>query len=371
MNKLEIAREIINKVDKQMADLFVERMEAVKLVAEHKKEHGLPVLDNSREQLILERNSGYVEDDEIRSFYRQFMKNTMAVSRSYQHRLLDGIRVAYSGVEGAFAYIAAAKIFPDGNLTSFPSFSKAYESVVKGDCDVAVLPIENSYAGEVGQVLDLMFSGDLYVNGVYDMPIVHNLLAKKGTSVSEIRKVVSHEQALAQCANYIEKCGFEKEAMSNTAVAAKTVAECADRSIAAIASAETAELYGLDVLDHDINESSSNTTRFAVFSRTNNNAHSKNDNCFILLFTVSNTAGSLAKAIDIIGRNGFNMRVLRSHPMKELAWKYYFYVEAEGDVNSDMGKKMVWELSESCEMLKVVGNYSASRNMSDLKEEES
>lgn len=358
MNKLELARQQINEIDKQMAELFEMRMQAVKLVAEYKNEHGIPVLDASREAAILEKNSNLVNDNDIKSYYVGFLQNNMELSKQYQHRLLEGMRVAYSGVEGAFANIAAKRIFPDATAVSYSDFASAYKSVVNGECDCAVLPIENSFAGEVGQVTDLMFSGSLFINGVYGLKITQNLLGVKGANIKDIKKVISHPQALSQCADYIKDHGFESLNEENTAVAAKKVAELNDKSVAAIASAETAALYGLEVIDHDINESDGNTTKFAVFSRVKNENPNTKGNTFLLLFTVKNEAGELAKAVNVIGKYGFNMNALRSRPMKELAWQYYFYVEAEGDETSIIGQKMIKELSKHCDKLKVVGHFS-------------
>ena len=358
MNKLEIAREKINKIDEQMAKLFSERMQAVKLVAEHKKENGLPVVDSSREQAVIEKNSKLIDDEEIRSYYVGFIKNNIDLSKQYQHKILEGQKIAYSGVEGAFANIAAKRVFPDGLISSYSDFNEAYNSVVNGECDCAVLPIENSYAGEVSQVMDLMFNGSLYINGVYGLKINQNLLGVDGANIKDIKTVISHPQALSQCNEYIKKNNFEKQEEKNTAVAAKRVANLNDKSVAAIASFETAELYGLNVIDHDINESDGNTTKFAVFSRVQNQNVNKKDNRFLLLFTVKHEAGALAKAVNVIGKYGFNMSALRSRPMKDLAWQYYFYVEAEGDETSLEGKKMLKELSKHCDKLKVVGHFS-------------
>lgn len=358
MNKLEKAREIINQIDVQMAKLFSERMQAVKLVAEHKKEHGLPVIDASREELIIEKNSSLIDDEDVRSYYIGFIKNNMELSKQYQHKLLEGQKVAYSGVEGAFANIAAKRVFPDGLISSYSDFNDAYNSVVNGECDCAVLPIENSFAGEVGQVMDLMFNGSLYINGVYGLKISQNLIGVDGANIKDIKTVISHPQALNQCCEYIKKNNFEKIEEKNTAVAAKKVAELKDKSVAAIASFETAELYGLNVIDHDVNESDGNTTKFAVFSRVKNENVDKKSNRFLLLFTVKHEAGALAKAVNVIGKYGFNMSALRSRPMKSLAWQYYFYVEAEGDETSAEGKKMLKELSKHCDKLKVVGHFS-------------
>ena len=357
MDKLSKARIMINEIDKKMAKLFCERMEASKLVAEHKQEHGLPIYDAVREAAVIENNSKMVENDEIRSYYINFLKFTMKLSRQYQHKLISGMKVAYSGVEGAFAHIASGKIFPDGHKIPYGDFSAAYDAVVSGECDCAVLPIENSYAGEVGQVLDLMFSGSLYINGVYDLEVSQNLMGLADSKLSDIREVVSHQQALMQCADFIKEHGFDQIQATNTAIAAQKVAQGKDKTVAAIASRETAELYGLKILQKDINESNFNTTRFAVFSRAENTDKASGNN-FLLLFTVSHVAGALAKAINVIGEHGFNMRVLRSRPVKDSNWQYYFYVEAEGNVNSEQGKNMLSDLKQYCEQLKVVGNYS-------------
>ena len=150
-NKLEEARKIINEVDAQMAELFVKRMRAAELIYEHKKEYGLPILDQKREDQVIAGNSGRIEDDMIRGYYMDFLRNVMAISRAYQYRMQSGLNVAYSGVPGAFAHIAAGRIFPESNRVSCRDFKAAYDAVVRGECDAAVLPIENSYAGEVGQ----------------------------------------------------------------------------------------------------------------------------------------------------------------------------------------------------------------------------
>lgn len=360
MDKLENARKKINSIDEKMAALFCERMDAVKAVAEYKTEHGLPIFDAEREAQVIKKNANFVDDPTLREYYVNFIQKVMEISKSYQSRLQSGLVVAYSGVEGAFAHIAAHKYFPHAKLVSFGSFKDAYDSVVSGECDTAVLPLENSYAGEVGQVMDLIFSGPLYVNGVIDLAVTHNLIAIPEAKIEDITDVFSHPQALAQCAKYIKEKNFVQNSHTNTALAALYVKEQNNPHYAAIASRETAELYGLRVLDHDINSSRSNTTRFGVFSRVENAAQKDGNEKFILVFTVKNEAGALAKIIHIIGKYGYNMINLRSRPMKELLWQYYFFVEAEGNINSVEGKKMLEELADSCDKLKLVGSYSKS-----------
>lgn len=357
MDKLIKAREEISAVDREMASLFVRRMNAVRIVSEYKTEHGLPVYDAAREESLLARNAAYIDDDELRGYYVEFLQNTMKISKRFQEKLTVGMRVAFCGVEGAFASIAASKIFENAMRIPYPDFKSAYSSVVEGECDCAVLPIENSTAGEVGQVMDMMFSGSLYVSGIYDLSVFHHLMAIPGTKISEIKEVISHPQALAQCAPYIRKHGFRQTQFENTALAAKFVSEQKSHQIAAIASEETAALYGLEILEQKINETNINTTRFAVLTRSAVTDGNSSDKHSILMFTVRNEAGSLAKAINIIGKHGFNMRCLRSRPMKELLWQYYFYVEAEGDLGGPNGKSMMEELTCCCDRLRMFGSF--------------
>ncbi|MBQ2945650.1 MAG: chorismate mutase [Clostridia bacterium] len=369
MKNIEDARKEISEIDREIASLFVRRMKAVKEVAEYKKERGLPIFDAAQEERVIARNEGYIDDDSLKGYYLTFLQNTMEVSKQYQHRLTEGAKVAYSGVEGAFAHIAAKHIFPDAALISYPSFELAYAAVESGECDLAVLPTENSYAGEVGQVFDLIFNGKLHINGLYNLHITQNLLGVKGAKLEDIKTVISHPQALEQCAPYIKSHGFKSENAENTARAAKAVLDKNDKSVAAIASVGAAKLYGLELIDHDINESKLNTTRFAVFSKTESARESSREgSTFLLFFTVNHVAGALAKAINVIGEHGFNMKALRSRPMKSLPFQYYFYVEAEGDENSENGKKMLKELSKHCEMLKIAGRYSAASSF-DIEEE--
>ena len=355
-NKLEEARSIINEVDAQMAELFVKRMRAAELVYEYKSEYGLPILDQKREDALIAKNSALVEDALLKEYYIDFQKHLMSISRAYQYRMQNGLKVAYSGVEGAFAHIAAGRIFPDGKRVSYSDFKAAYDSVLLGESDVAVLPIENSYAGEVGQTMDLIFAGGLFINGIYELEIHQNLLGVKDATVEDIKKVTSHPQALSQCHDYIKMRGFEAEEAINTALAAKTVAEANDKSLGAIASVETAEIYGLKVIEVNINKSGENTTRFAVLSKVR--AVSPALTSSVLMFTVKHEAGSLANAIGIIGKYGYNMTALRSRPMKKHSWQYYFYVEIDGSTATENGEKMIEELKKVCDQLKVAGTFA-------------
>ncbi len=359
MSRLDEIRKGIGAIDKEMARLFVERMHLAGEVAEYKKANGLPVKDAEREAVLLENNVSLVSDPVMQEYYIPFVKKVIESSSAYQERLLQEMKVAYCGVPGAFSYIAAKHLYPTARLVSFQDFESAYKACESGLVDAAILPIENSFAGDVGNVMDMAFSGSLYVNKMIDVEVSQNLLGVKGAGKAGVRKVVSHPQALAQCYRYVRECGYEVVEMSNTALAAQYVADLNDPSVAAIASAEAAAIYGLEVLERRVNTSSGNTTRFATFTRTRNIPAGRNrmDEHFILVFTVANEAGSLAKTLNIIGSHGFNMCNLHSRPMKELMWNYYFFVELEGNVNTPDGEDLMLQLGSVCEKLKLLGTY--------------
>ncbi len=358
MADLKHAREEIDRVDKEMARLYEARMRAVSEVAQYKIEHGMPVYNPEREELIVRRNVEYLENDAYAPGYLAFIRKLMEVSRDYQTGLMQGLRVGYSGVKGAFAEIAAELILPGCSPIPYPDFNAAYEACAMGEVDVCVLPVENSFAGEVGAVTDLMFGGSLSISGMYNLRVSQNLMALPGTRVADIKTVISHPQALSQCADYIKQHGMLPVNAVNTALAAKQVAEEGDPTVAAIASKKTAKLYGLEVIDHDIQESAGNTTRFAVFTGKKMTSAGMGEGLIsAFLFTVRNEAGSLAKAVGIIGKHGMNLRCLRSRPMKTLAWQYYFYAEIDGSLESEEGKEMLCELQSACDRLKVAGIY--------------
>ena len=312
------ARKNIDRIDREMAELFAERMQAAAVVAAYKEEHGLPVEDKAREAEMIARNTERLPPA-YRPYYRNFLVGTITESKRYQRLLVSGLRVAYSGVEGAFAHVATMRIFGEpGEKVACPDFATAYRSVESGACHCAVLPIENSYAGDVGQVMDLAWRGSLTISGIYDLPLSQCLLAKPGVTLAEVREV------------------------------------------AVIAARETAELYGLQVLENDINEQKSNTTRFAVFSPAACEIK-PSDNHFVLLFSCKNQPGALGDAISVISRHDYNLKCLKSHPTGVENWAYYFYAEGEGNLGTEAGQTMRRELERVCNSVRVLGSFSGER----------
>lgn len=354
------ARKNIDRIDREMAELFAERMQAAAVVAAYKEEHGLPVEDKAREAEMIARNTERLPPA-YRPYYRNFLVGTITESKRYQRLLVSGLRVAYSGVEGAFAHVATMRIFGEpGEKVACPDFATAYRSVESGACHCAVLPIENSYAGDVGQVMDLAWRGSLTISGIYDLPLSQCLLAKPGVTLAEVREVVSHPQALAQCQPYLRRQGWIQTTAVNTAVAARTIAAGERREVAVIAARETADLYGLQVLENDINEQKSNTTRFAVFSPAACEVK-PSDNHFVLLFSCKNQPGALGDAISVISRHDYNLKCLKSHPTGVENWAYYFYAEGEGNLGTEAGQTMRRELERVCNSVRVLGSFSGER----------
>ncbi len=366
MNELDVkfhdARKTIGEIDEKIATLFEERMKAVEVVADYKKNNGLPIEDRVREAQLLEKNSNLITDEVIRSYYINFQKNVMRLSKDYQRKLNDGMRVAFSGIKGAFAELAVKRIFPDATAVSYSDFKAAYKAVETGECEIAVLPVENSFEGDVARVMDLTYFGSLYINGIYDMSIEQNLFGTQSADAKTIRTVISHPQALGQCAEYIEQKDYVTKEAVNTAVAAKLVAESGDSSLGVICSIESGNEYGLKLIERKINQDSLNTTRFAVFSRVPRD-NSADQNNFIVLFTVRDEAGALGRAVSVFGEFGYNLKALKSRPSKDVIWNYYFFLEGEGKLSKDDEKKMLDKLSEVCTNVRLVGRYAKEQTI--------
>ena len=355
MDALEQARRQIDAVDAQLAALFEQRMAAVLEVARYKQAHGLPIFDAAREAVVLDKAAARIQDPALRPYYRDHVQNLMDVAKQYEAEVLGRNRAAYQGVEGAFAHIALRALFPHAQAVSFPTWEDVFHAVEQGDAAHGVVPFENSHAGDVSAVLDLCYNHPgLWVVDVYDLPISQNLLVLPGVQLSEVRQVYSHQQAISQSETFLKQFQLPAAAMPNTAMAAKYVAESGDRTKAAIASRETAALYGLEVLVPDINTDGDNTTRFIVLSREKPTA----GNRFSLLFTVDNKPGKLAEVIQIIGASGFNMESIKSRPMPHVPFEYYFYVELVGDPARDESAALLRELDRICRTVRLLGVYT-------------
>lgn len=353
MDLLQDARVRIDAVDRQMAKLWQERMEAVADVVRYKAENNMPVLDAGRESQVIAKNLAFIEKDELKPYYEDYIKMQMAISRQYQAAVLGRDTVAYQGVEGAFAHIALTQLFPRARAKNYPTWEDVFLAVENGDAQYGVLPFENSNAGDVSQVLDLCYAHKLYVVDMYDLPVQQNLLALPGTQLGEVKTVYSHPQGLSQSEKFLKSLHLAGISCANTAVAAKYVADSGDKTKAAIASLRTAELYGLEVLVEGVNTDGDNTTRFIVVGREPVNQ----GNRMSLLFTVENKAGQLARVIQAIGSAGFNMECIKSRPMPHVPFEYYFYVELQTEQDDNLPQLME-QLEAICRTVRVLGIFN-------------
>lgn len=353
IKELDETREEINRIDREMAELFSKRMDCAAEVIAYKKAQGLPILDSAREQAVVKKNLAYIQNKDYREYYQDFIQHLMGLSKSYQRKLNNADKVGYQGVEGAFSYIASTHLFPHETKINFPTFQDVFQGVADGSIAYGVLPLENSATGDVNDVLDLLFQYDCHVTAIYDLAIRQNLLGVKGAKISDIEQVYSHQQAIAQSKQFLNHYKFEIIPYANTALAAKLVHEAGDIHKAAIASKETASLYDLEILAENINTANDNTTRFIVLEKNLRKA----GNRFNLIFTVPHKAGQLASVIQTISTNGFNMESIKSRPMPGCAWEYYFYVEIVGDINTPEAQNLLQQLYEICQTLKVIGVY--------------
>lgn len=363
MNTLETCRKEINQIDVQMAALFEERLRVCEQIAAFKKENGLSIRDSAREIDLINKNKQLIQSEEIASYYVQFLRNTIDLSCAYQSKIINGMRVTYCGSLGSFSHLATKHMFPEAELSAAASFTDAYRAVEQGQYDCAVLPLENSSAGEVGTVMDLIFSGSLHVNQVIDVPIIYHLMGAQNASLESVKTVIAHPHVLNQCGEFIREHGLQTEVCNDASLAAKRLTEADDPTLALIASEEVQAMFQLKLLQEQVSDNKANVTRFAAFSRAQNRPVSgkkRSDENFMLVFSVPNEAGALAQTLNIVGAHGFNMCSLRSRPMKNLQWGYFCFIEAEGNINTENGQDMLRELSAVCAKLKLVGSYYAN-----------
>lgn len=358
MTELEQARLTINDVDQRIAELFVQRMKAVESVAEYKAKNKLPIFDAAREEVLIQKNCSYVQDLRYLPYYEKFLRNQIELSKAYQATLVNSTTVGYFGTEGSHTHAAQRHLFPCETATSFATFEEIFAAVDSGAIDYGVIPFENSHTGDVGNILDLLKSHDVYIKRVYDLKIQQNLLGLKGAPISGIKTVYSHPQGLLQCKEYLAQLGAKQESYASTALAAKHVQQLGDASCGAIASLATAELYDLDVLAADITTSDDNTTRFIIIAKS----MAKNGNRFSLLFTLHHEVGQLAGVMQIVSDCGFNLECIKSRPLKNAPWQYYFYIEVVGDLSGEAASSLLTQLRRFCMQIKVLGTYTIEQS---------
>ena len=369
----------IDEIDKGLVKLFAERMDVASKIAEYKRETGMPVLDAAREREKLSEVADLAGDD-MRDYVTVLYSLLFELSRGYQSKILgldndiqrmvkDAIdntpklfpqnaSVACQGVEGAYSQIACEKLFKLPSILYFKDFENVFTAIENGLCDYGVIPLENSTAGSVNKVYDIMIKHDFNIVRSTRIKVDHNLLAKRGAKIEDIKEIFSHEQAINQCAEFLS--GLSKDvkitAVENTAVAAKMVAESERTDVAALSSRSCVDLYGLKCLKASVQDKGNNYTRFICISKKTE-IYPGADRTSIMLVT-PHRPGALYRVLSRFYALGINLIKLESRPIPDRDFEFMFYFDLDTSVYSEQFIQLLGELEYICEEFKYLGSYS-------------
>ena len=377
--ELQELRSKIDEIDAQLTKLFEARMDVAAEIGAWKRENHMPVLDAARERDKL--NAIAAESREDMQTYTQMLYSMIfELSRSHQsdltrtpsslrHEVEQAIEgtprlfptspiIACQGTEGAYSQIAGTRMFKSPKIMYFKSFDSVFSAIESGFCQYGILPIENSSAGSVKKVYDLMLRHKFYVVRSCRLKIDHNLLAAPGVKKEDIREIFSHQQALDQCAGYLEQFGPDVKITrcENTAMAAEAVAKSGRHDIAAIASYDCAFLYGLKCLESDIQDRGNNYTRFICISKKLEIYPGANRTT--VMMTLPHRPGSLCRALSRFYSLGINITKLESRPLPERDFQFMFYFDLETSVYSGEFSRMIDDLDSISEEFRYLGSYS-------------
>lgn len=369
-------RDEIDEIDDQMVRLFEERMDICSKVAEFKISTGKQVFDKEREVSKIKTLKAKAHSSFNATGVEELFQQVMSMSRKLQYQLLTehgiedehdyemvdalpmkDVRVVFQGVEGAYSYAAMQAYFKE-EITSFhvKTWRDAMNAIVDGKADYAVLPIENSTAGIVADIYDLLVEYDLYIIGEQIIQCQHALLSLPEAELEDIREVYSHPQALMQCKNFLESYpGWKCRELENTAASAKKIREDGDITHAAIASKEAAEFYGLKILKDKIYHNEQNSTRFIIVSKKQ--CYEKKANKISICFELPHESGTLYNMLSHIIYNGLNMTKIESRPIPGRNWEYRFFIDFEGNLEQSAVKNALRGISQEANSMRVFGNY--------------
>ena len=376
MASLEELREQLDQIDDKIAELYEKRMEVCAQVGEYKIKAGKKVFDRQREKEKLADVASKVKGEFNRKGIQELYQQLMSMSRKLQYQQLvsagalgrlpfipvdsldkENARVVFQGTEGAYSQAAMQQFFgPDVNSFHVRTFREAMEAIEEGSADYAVLPIENSSAGPVNEMYDLLDEFENYIVAETILPVVHTLSGLPGAKLSDIRRVYSKAEALMQTSRFLEDhSDWQKISVVNTAIAAKKVLNDQDISQGAVCSAYAAKVHGLSVLVEEINDDPDNCTRFIVV--TNQKVYLKNASKISIRFELPHQSGSLYGILSHFIYNDLNMTKIESRPIKGKQWEYRFFVDFEGNMEDGAVKNAIRGLREEARNLKILGNY--------------
>lgn len=373
---LKDLRSEIDIVDKQIVELFEKRMDIASQVADYKIATGKKVFDREREEVKLQAVQDMTTSEFNKVGVKELFSQLMSMSRKLQYQKLteagasgklpfieiDSIdkansRVCFQGAAGSYSEEAMKRFFgEDVNSIAVETFRDAMAVLEDGSCDYAVLPIENSTAGVVSEIYDLLAEYEHYIVGEQIIEIKHCLMGVSGATLEDIKTVYSHPQSLMQSAKFLsDHSNISQISMKNNAFAAKKVAEDGDKSQAAIASKRAADVYGLEVIEKGVNQADSNSTRFIIV--TNQKVFLKSASKISICMEIPHETGALYHLMSHFIYNGLNMTKIESRPIEDRNWEYRFFIDFEGNLSDSAVKNALRGLREEAKLLRILGNY--------------
>ena len=370
-------RESINAIDDQIATLYVKRMEIAKQIGEYKVANKLTVGDASREREIINRVTKGMPD-EIKLYGKQVFEGMFNTSKAYQTRFVEmdskvvssirdalgsGVKafpnsacVACQGVAGAYSQIATDRMFPIADILYFKDWNSVFRAVEKGLCEFGVLPVENSNAGSVNAVYDLMRKHNFYIVKSIKLRIQHYLLAKTGTEISSIKEIYTHEQAVAQCSEFLKELGDVKITVcDNTAKSAEMVASLDRNDVACICSHDCAGLYGLSVIEPNVQNNDNNYTRFIAIQKKL--TIYENATKISIMANLPHESGSLSRVLNRFSSLGLNLTKLESRPMSNTSFEFAFYFDVMARIDQKEVQNLLAEMETTCDKFVFLGAY--------------
>ena len=371
-------RQEIDNIDIELVKLFTARMAVSAKVADYKREHNLPIFHPGRERAILQKVAE-MAGPEMGNYTRVLYSMLFELSRSYQSKRNEVLSplyreishsiehtpklfpqtpiVACQGVEGAYSQIACEKIFKSPFIMYFKNFESVFTAIEQGMCQYGILPIENSTAGSVTKVYDLMIRHNFSIVRTFRLKVDHNLLVNPGTSLSDIKTIYSHEQAINQCGDFLQSLpGVNVIPVANTALASEMVAKSGQKDVAALSSRFCAELYGLSCLASSVQDKGNNRTRFICISK-NLEIYPGSDRTSIMMI-LPHKPGALYKVLARLYTLGINVTKLESRPIPDREFEFMFYFDLETSIYSEEYIQLMCELDDLCEEFKYLGSYT-------------
>ena len=369
MNLSDIRKDI-DRIDSEMLRLIAERMECSKRVAEYKRENGMAVFDAVREKQILDSLSDRAGEygKAVRMIYSTIMEQSKALQypqvenaavREFEpltpHEKVK--KIACQGVAGAYSSLVGRELYPNAEITYCASFSDVCALVRDGKVEYGILPVENSWAGSVHEVYDLLINGRFLIAECIDAHIKHNLIGTQDADICDVKRVLSHPQALRQCADIIEQIGAEPTECTNTAVAVQTVGRLADKTVAAIGSAAAAKQYGLKILKPSIATSDNNTTRFISISSFAQRGENADKISIVFSVDGARESGALLYIMERFASCDMSITKLESRPLKGSKFEYVFYIDLIGNLDNGKVAGVLATLASDLPDFVLLGNY--------------